>query len=282
MKQVMIFFVLVFFSCYSFGQQETDASLAKYNRILAGLSLDTLHGKITVLYSRGYEVRAKAIDALIENCVRFYEQKFPGTIFQTQIVLIDSAAWERISIEGSERMPPYGMPNNNSVIDKIFIAADKKAVAHLFGQTDKLPDSVLSMFDNVALHELGHIFLINLKHTHFEKRWVNEFLASYFAICFLEEIHSKNGLPRVDLSSYQPNHKSLEDFERLYGQMDGPNFAWYHGKFTKLGYELYPKYKTDLLNIFIASQSDGKKQDPLTLLKQRSPAITNQWLDEMK
>ena len=180
-------------------------------------------------------------------------------------------------------MPPYGMPNSISNINKVFIAADKKAVAQLFGQTDNLPDSILSMFDNIALHELGHIFLINLKHTHFEERWANEFLASYFAICFLEESHSKSGLPRVDLSGYQPHYKSLEDFERLYSQMNGPNFAWFQGKFVELGYELYPKYKTGLLNRFIVGQSvSGKDLNPLTLLKQLEPKITNQWLAEMK
>jgi hypothetical protein len=65
--------------------------------------------------------------------------------------------------------------------------------------------------------------------------------------------------------------------------MDGPNFAWYHGKFTKLGVDLYPKYKTGLLNKFIESQSIvGKKPDLVTLLKQLAPEITNQWLAEMK
>jgi hypothetical protein len=286
MKKAIIIFAVIFSFFSTLGQQETDSTqftINKYNHILGGLSLDTLRGKITVLYSRNYKVRAKAIDLLVENCVRFYEQTFPGTIFETEIVLIDSAAWERLSMEGPERMPPYGMPNNNSVINKIFIAADKKAVARLFGQTDNLPDSVLSMFDNVALHELGHIFLINLKHTYFEKRWANEFLASYFAICFLEEVHSRNGLPRVDLSNYHPRYRSLEDYERFYTQMDGPNFAWYHGKFTKLGNDLYSSYKTDLLKKFIASQSIKEmKTDPLILLRRLSPEITTKWLTEMK
>ena len=77
--------------------------------------------------------------------------------------------------------------------------------------------------------------------------------------------------------------KSLEDFEKLYTGVGPQNYAWYQGKFQKLGHELYPKFKIGLIREFIYNYKiDGKKLDPITLLKQLAPDIMKQFLDEMK
>jgi hypothetical protein len=65
--------------------------------------------------------------------------------------------------------------------------------------------------------------------------------------------------------------------------MSPRNYAWYQGKFQMLGYQLYPTFNTGLISEFIGNYKfDGKKLDPLSLLRQLSPDIMKQFLEEMK
>ena len=147
----------------------------------------------------------------------------------------------------------------------------------------ELDDMHLSEFDCIALHELGHIFLQTFNHTFTGKLWKDEFLASYLAFCFLKEHKNYPALPQAGEFNYQPKYKTLVDFERLYNKVGDRNYGWYQAQFQNLGYELYPKFKTDLIKKFIANYSaNGKKLDPLVLLQQLAPEITNQWIKEMK
>ncbi|HRQ51363.1 MAG TPA: hypothetical protein PLR74_12545, partial [Agriterribacter sp.] len=187
--------------------------------------------------------------------------------------------WYRIHLE---KLSSYGMPNCIPEIGKLFIAANKKAVGELFGETDTTSDTHLSRFDVIALHELGHAFLQRSNHLYTGKLWTDEFLASYFATCFLKKHKNYPLLPQVGQTGYHPPHKALTDFERLYDKVGARNYGWYQGQFQNLGYELYPKYKTRLIKIFIDNYSkSGKKLPPLMLLKQLEPKIVGRWEQEM-
>jgi len=249
---------------------------------IATLHLDTLQGKILTLYGNGYKVRAKAIYSMVEKCAAFYELKFPDVKFNLEIMILNQLEWDKINLPkyGST----YGMPTAWSRINKIFIAADKKTVGKLLGgNDDNTSDSILSAYDVLALHELGHIFLETYKHTFTQKKWADEFLATYFKTCFLKINKGYPHFPGTKKSSYQPKYRTLEDFEQLYTSVGPRNYSWYQGKFGSLGKRLYPKFKTKLIKIFIANYSaDGQKIPPLALLKQLAPGITNQWLSEMK
>jgi hypothetical protein len=286
MKLKSTFICLLFYITCSYGQNTLDGSaklLGRYNTILFGLHLDTLHGKITALYSKDYEVRAQAVRTLLNNCSEFYKIQFPEVLVNPQVLILDSTGWNTISREIPNSLPVYGLPDAEWRVNKIFIAADKHAVAQLFGQADDLPDSILSEFDYIALHELGHIFLHRYTKTHTGKKWADEFLASYFALCYLKHLNNNLGLPQIDQTSYLPKYKTLRYFEQLYEDVGPKNYAWYQGKFQKLATKLYPHFKIDLLKKFIDNYSaKGKKTDPLDLLKQLAPEITNQWLGEMK
>jgi len=241
---------------------------------------DTLPGKIPVLYSKNYKVRAQTIQKLIEECAAFYQPKFPKIKFDLCVMVLDQKDWYKIHLN---ILNTYGMPNCIPEISKLFIAADKQAVGKLFGEEDSTSDTHLSRFDVIALHELGHAFLQKFNHLYTGKLWTDEFLASYFATCFLKEHKNYPALPQVGETGYNPPHRTLKDFERMYDKIGTRNYGWYQGQFQNLGYELYPKFKTDLIKKFIADYSvNGKKSEPLVLLKQLSPEITNQWLEEME
>jgi hypothetical protein len=278
---IIAFCLLCAFPCY--GQQNPDSAAVQVNKwrqqfdsSLASLQLDTLDGKIKTRYSKNYRLRAETIQSLVENCTNYYEAKFPGVKFTAELLLLDSSEWKKLPID-----IPYGMPNTRR--NKLLIGADKKAVGELFGQTDTLPDNQLSDFDYIALHELGHNFFLRLTDTDAKQKWANEFLASYFAICYLSDTKSKKGLPQINRTNFRPEHKSLEDFERLYSDVGAQNYAWYQGKFQDLGYRLYPKFKIKLIKEFMVNYKPGGKQlEAVTLLKQLSPDITRQFLEEMK
>jgi hypothetical protein len=289
MKATIIIAAILFASAYSYAQNisvsqlaDPDAAMsAKIEAAIATLHLDTLQGKIMALYSKGYQVRAKAIQTMVENCVSFYKSEFPNIKFDLRIMILDKEEWHKIHLD--EYGSDYGMPTAWFRINRLFIAADKKAVGELFGEQDNLPDNTLSEFDCIALHELGHIFLKRYNHTHTQKKWADEFLASYFAICFFEQHTNYPGLPQVGETGYTPKYRTLADFERLYSNVGARNYGWYQGQFQNLGYKLYPKFKTQLIKIFIDNFSDaGKKLPPLDLLKQIAPDITNQWLNKME
>lgn len=260
-------------------QSEAKAA-AQIDTAIQSFHWDTLPGKIKVLYSKNYKIRAQTIQKLVEKCAEFYKPKFPETKFDLNIMVLTRQDWYKIHLN---KLSSYGMPNCIPEISKLFIAADKKAIGKLFGESDHTSDTQLSKFDCIALHELGHAFLQTFNHLYTGKLWADEFLASYFAICFFEQNKGYPGLPQVGEKGYTPKYRTLTDFERLYDNVGARNYGWYQGQFQNLGYELYPKFKTQLIKIFIDNFSDaGKKLPPLDLLQQLAPDITNPWLNKMK
>lgn len=229
MKIISIFATFIFLSTGGYAQQfhnsetyyEFEAKeAAQINASTKLLQCDTLQGKITALYSKGYEVRAKTIQSLIEECVAFYKQKFPTDKFDLEIMVLNQKDWNQI---GLNPLADYGMPDCLPEIKKIFIAADKNAVGKLFGETDNTGDTHLSRFDCIALHELGHSFLQTSNKLYTGRLWTDEFLASYFAICFFEQNKNYPGLPQVGEKGYTPQYRTLTDFERLYSGVGARN-----------------------------------------------------------
>lgn len=264
-----------FISAQNYYDLENKEAL-RINAAISNFHWNTLPGKIPVIYSKGYLVRAQTLRNLVEQCIAFYQPIFSKTQFDLSMVILDSSDRHKIHLDGAG---PSSLPE----INKLFIGAEKQMVAKGYGEVDNSADDQISRFDCTALHELGHIFLQSFNNTFTGNLWADEFLASYFAICFFEQHKIYPGLPQVGETGYTPKYKTLTDFERLYFTVGGPNYGWYQAQFQNLGYELYPKLKTSLINKFIENaSSDGKKIDPLDLLKQLAPATMNQWLKRME
>lgn len=290
MKSKILFTVVMLYANCSFAQQQFAGAKGYYRfeakeaaRIGAAINAahwDTLPGKIPVLYSKNSAVRAKAIQALVGECAEFYKPLFPKIKFDLYIMVLNQKDWNKIYLTS---LSNYGMPNYIPEIRKLFAASDKRAVGKLFGETDNTSDTHLSSFDCIALHELGHAFLQTFNKLYTGNLWSDEFLASYFAICFFEEHKEYPGLPQVGETGYSPKYKSLSDFERLYSNVGDQNYGWYQAQFQNLGYMLYPKFKTELIKKFIENNSvTGKKLSSIDLLKHLAPEIMNQWLKGME
>jgi hypothetical protein len=275
--------VLILFITYqSVWAQQTDS--IKGNRkvmdsTFATENLVVLNENPNTLYSAGFDVRAKTVQKLINDCVNFYENIFPENKFRVHLYLLNRADWEKQHFE-----QPYGMPFYDPDYDILLIAAEKNALAKLTGLKDipETPDSVLTGLDYQPLHELGHYFFFTLNKINKEK-WFNEFLATYFLICFIK---GKNIAPELEKelqANYPVTYKTLEDFQKLYGNVGPSNYHWYQCKFAQLGFRLYPHFKTNLIKTVIENYSpSGKNLDGISLLKNLAPGTMNEWLKEMQ
>lgn len=287
--------IILFLLCtsYSCAQQVADPStvqlqerLRRFDSSLQTLQADTLQGRIKVLYSKHYRSRAVLIRNMVEKGCVFYEQKFPEIKFTTQLLILDINDFNKVLFPFADKIP-YGMPFSILKRNLLVIGADKKAVSELLGP-DNTAENELSGWDSIALHELGHIFFDVVKNIHPEENWASEFIANYFAECYYAEtiptfFEGVDFVAQNNPHEYQPKHKTLEDFDRLYLQVGARNYGWYQGKFQELCDRLYPEFKIDLIRKIIDNYSaNGKHSDMLTLLKQISPEITNKWLEEMK
>jgi hypothetical protein len=259
-------------------------SIRQIKSIDSNLSLENLsklEGRPETFYSSGYIVRAKAIYHLVGGCIVYYESMFPSKKFGIKLYILDKAVWEKAPFG-----QPYGMigyfPGNNLEI----IAAEKNAMALLVGvpEDSVKTDSVVSGYDIGALHELGHYFFITLSGIN-KDLWFNEFIATYFMICYIKEKHlgfEIEDMARITYSS--PQHKTLADFQKLYASgLGSANYDWYQRKFAQLGFALYPKLKLELVRQILQNYSArGKNIDCLSLMKKLAPDAMNRWLKEMQ
>ena len=232
------------------------------------LVVDSLSGKVKTYYSPGRLNRAKATQQLIQDAVAFYEAQFPGKSFSVPLYVVDKV-----------QVPFYDDSTNYLAVGSI---SQRMAAPRLLAAT---PNSPTDTVDLIAVHELGHYFLTTLHQAPIPVQWANEFFATYFAICYLQ---TKNislissdltGIPRT----YRPIYRSLADFERLYYKVGGANYGWYQEQFARLGYALYPKFKTRLVQIAIDEYGHtGKKTPPMGLLPRLAPQEMKAWLQGLQ
>ena len=246
-------------------------------------NLEALHGNASIFYTAGFDVRAKTIQKLFNNSIDFYTNIFPEKKFLVPVYLLDKPDWNKLHF-----FYPYGLPFYEPTYGILVVPAEKDALAKLAGLKDipKTPDSVLTGLDHQPLHELGHYFFFTLNNIYKEK-WFNEFLATYFLICYVKE---KNLEPDMETTledelkaDSQEPHKSLNDFENLYFGVGPKNYGWYQNKFAQLALKLYPQFKTDLIKkVLVNYETGGKNLEGVLLLKNLAPEIMNEWIKDMQ
>lgn len=259
--------------------QNPNPPVKTFDSIIASEHLHQLSGKAPVHYSAGFDVRAKALQGLFANCVNYYETTFPGTNFNTHIYILDKGDWGKLDLGF-----PYGMPFYHPDYQVLVVPAGKNALRRLTGLPDdpEKSDAVLSTFDFQPIHELGHYFFFTINNLN-KEHWMNEFLATYFLICFIKADNLAPDLQNILKADFPVAHKSLDDFEKLYLGVGPANYHWYQSKFAALGYSLYPQFKEKLITLVLQNYSrGGKNLDAKSLLLSLSPDTMNAWLSSMK
>lgn len=210
--------------------------------------------KITVYYSQGYKKRALELRSLIEGAMRFYERKL-NIKEELSLAVLTQPQWSQVT------RIPYGLPWVSESPHVAFLpaTADGVVAADALSFKDTVSPATLKKIkasgysfeqgaqkfvDLIGLHELGHVYTVAYG-IRAPNKWLNEFLASYFAYTYLREKHPKLATlfyaMAADLAAESPRQKytTLEDFERLYAEVGIKNYDWYQGKFFQRVAQVY-------------------------------------------
>lgn len=232
--------------------QEEMTTLQK----VQSLKNPSFKNKITVHYSPGYEKRAKELQSMIEEAMRFYDRKLKMRV-ELSLAVLTRDQWKQV------RPQPYGLPNVSSPPHVAFLPATADGVvttdalsleSNLTPATLKklkssgytFEQAAVKFVDLIGLHELGHAYAVSLGLIPPRpNKWFSEFLASYFAYAYLREQRPKLATlfhvmaAGLALEGPRPKYASLEDFERLYSGMGPKNYGWYQGKFFQRVAQVY-------------------------------------------
>ena len=143
--------------------------------------------------------------------------------------------------------------------------------------------SIIIYYHAVLTVSVGHYFFFTINRINKEK-WFNEFLATYFLICYIREKSLNTNLESILKPDYSvARHKTLEDFQKLYLGVGPANYGWYQCQFAQLGFAIYPQLKMKVIEAALENYGPGGKNlDGVSLLKTLAPDIMNNWLKEMK
>jgi hypothetical protein len=249
--------------------------------------LNQLVGPVTTHYSVGARVRALKLQADIREMNALFNQKL-GVQSDVTLAVLNRGDW--IAVAGE----PAGLPLITGQPSVVFLPAESGGFAFelIMSRKEAIPTTALNSYlkrtgktyemvaddfvDIIGFHELGHAlseaYGISYRHC----RWLNEFVASYFAYAFVSEkrpeakqVFELCGRP----SKARPKNTTLEDFERLYVRVD--DYGWYQGMFEIRVQELYSdmglKFLADLKAKF-PSKSESKESPEVVVDKMESIA----------
>ncbi len=282
----------------AFAQGEMNA-LQK----VQALKNPSLTNKITVHYSRGYEKRARELQSMLEEAMRFYERKLKSKV-ELSLAVLTPDQWKQV------RPMPYGLPNVSSAPHVVFLPATEDGVvtADALSLKSSLSPATLKKLkssgytfeqaavkfvDLIGLHELGHTYAISLGlMPPRPNKWFNEFMGSYFAYAYLRDKRPKLAdvfyvmAADLALEGPRPKHTSLEDFERLYVGVGPKNYGWYQGKFFQRVAPVYAakglSFIPEALKAFPSSEGESLPIDVvLQRLEMLSPGFV-EWSKDLR
>ena len=99
-------------------------------------------------------------------------------------------------------------------------------------------------FDLIAVHEVAHLFCEGM--LVFPRMWLGEFFANLALHAWVaqrapDSLDALTILPRLAAkgAGEEIEHRSGDEFERLYASVGGPNYAWYQFRLQVAAAELY-------------------------------------------
>jgi hypothetical protein len=275
--------------------QQTSAILHD----VQSMNLPVSKGKITIYYAEGYQNRVSDVRPLLEEMMAFYQKKL-GIKENFSVAILTKEQW----LKHVEKIP-YGLPYVRENVAFLPATSDGVVTAGAIAMKAKASPATLKEIkdsgydfeagamkftDVIGLHELGHVytFAYGIKS---KSRWLNEFLASYFAYAFLMNKHPKVAAlfqamaTDVYADGVQPKYTSLDEFERLYSGVGVDNYAWYEGKFLQKGAQIYAARKLEFLSdvkkAFPSSEAKAASEPTLERMEKVSPGITD-WSKSLK
>jgi hypothetical protein len=271
--------------------QPNDAPDAVLLRLRAsGLSSST--DRITVYFPAGMEARALADRARVQEALRFYADSL-GVTPELTLGVLDRRTWESLGvpqpygIPGVEGVPPVAyVPATDdglATMDALSIAARVGDSAHrlLAAAGTDWEGAARSHVALVGLHELGHV-LVNTYGIRTRSLWLNEWLATYAGYAFMRAQRPIDALVWEGVlqgfrDAVQPEHRTLEEFERLYFGVGALNYVWYQARFQAQVQAVHATHGVDFLRrvraAFAPNAPSASGADVLTRLESIAPGF---------
>ena len=244
---------------------------------LKELGLPTLRGTIQAYYSTGHRDHAQKLQTAIEDMNAFYQSRL-GVQADVSLALLNAEDWKKVTGNAyslpqvSGDPPVILMPATSDnpvfgVMDARKAAIPREEMQAFLNNHHITFDAVATQFvDLIGFHELGHN--LNSKYgIDSQNLWFNEFLATYWAYAYISErqpewksMFALLGRP----SNIRPKNVSLDDFERLYINVD--DYGWYQGMFEIRTQEMMPqtgiKFLHDLKRKFPQTSNVARYENP--------------------
>lgn len=275
-------FVLVLILASSIYAQETTLQKVQ------NLNNPFIANKIKVYYSPGYEKRALELRGMIEDAMKFYERKLKVRE-EVNLAVLSPEQWKQVGLQ-----VPYGVPNAGRhivILPALTDNATTEAMLKLKAGTSAatlekikasgftFEEGAVKSVDLLGLHELGHLYTLAYGINPANK-WLNEFLATYFAYSYLSQKHPKlarlwEAMSDAYVDAIQPKYTSLADFERLYFGVGLDNYGWYQAKLLLKGAQLHKENNLKFLSeVRKAFPQSEKEPIPLEVALERLEKIS--------
>lgn len=225
---------------------------------------------VSTFASAGLEDRAAAVASIAGSSLD-YLAGLLGHRPEVQVLVLSEADWAE-----QGRTPLFGLPNAE---DGVLVVAGTEAgwwsdLAPMAGEDGQAelavvyggPDGHLhfgDFFDLVAVHEVAHLFAAGK--VVFPRMWLGELFANLALHAWVvlrapDSTDTLTTLPRLAAlgSGEEIEHRSRDEFERLYGSIGGPNYAWYQFRLEVAAAELFDSLgEAAVRRLFDAFRIDG-------------------------
>lgn len=215
---------------------------------------------LPVYASPGTTVRARGTAVRCARAHRFLQAAL-GVQAEARVLVLGPQHWQAFT--GS---PMFGIPQTVDERTVVVAGEDAELWAMMVPPPQYLPPvaaeamrqvyrgadgavTVAPFMDLLAVHELGHLFVDQAGGVfdfHRPRRWVVEFfcnlcLHAYVAAEEPDQMAILTTFPEavIALGHAHLSHRRLADFERLYANMEPPNFAWYQCRLHVAAGQLY-------------------------------------------
>jgi hypothetical protein len=243
------------------------------------LNVPSFTRKVTVYHSAGHEKRTRELSELIEEAVRFYQERLQIEP-EFSVAVLTRADWERV-----EPNVPFGLPSvsaapavillpatHDGVVVEGVLALRGKASAATLQKIEQagftFEQGAEKLIDFIALHELGHV--LTLAHgIRPPSPWSNEFLATYFAYAWLHQAQPRQAALFLALTcelqyrdADRPRYTTLEDFDALYSRVGPVNYGWYQSVFAGHAAQVHDArqlaFLADVRTVYPATAKEGE------------------------
>lgn len=231
--------------------------------------------RITVYFPAGAEARALADRDRIQQALRFYADSL-GVTPELTLGVLDRATWAVLGVP-----QPYGIPGvaGRPAVAYVPLTDDGLAATDALSIEAGVGDAARRLLADagtdwagaarshvalVGLHELGHT-LVDAYGIAVPTPWLGEWLATYVGYTFMRAVRPREALVWEGVlqgfrDAVQPQHRTLEAFDRLYFGVGAMNYVWYQARFQAQVQAVHAVHGVDFLRrVRTAFPRDGAK-----------------------